>query len=182
MKQTVLLAAGIAAIAVTAACSRGPEHIQAGQWEMKAKLTQIDAPGAPAEMLTAMRAQLNQEQTNRSCITPDRAANPLAQFREAMTRQQAGANCTTDEDRFAGGVIRVHVTCRGANGQPGQGTMTMEGSFTDTTLQATMSVDAQGPGATGAPQSLRMSTEIRGIRVGDCQGTPPAGGLSGNSL
>ena len=39
MKQPMLLAASLAAIAMTAACARGPEHIQAGEWEMRTKLT-----------------------------------------------------------------------------------------------------------------------------------------------
>jgi len=174
MKHSILLTASAAAILV-AACGGGggPAHIQAGQWEMKAKLTQIDAPGAPPQALAPMRAQLNQEQTNRTCITADQAANPLRQFREMMTRGQPGAACTTDEDTFANGVIRIRVTCRSSGGQPGSGTMSMEGSFTDTTLQATMNINAEGPGAGGAPQSLRMTTEIRGSRVGECQGTPP---------
>jgi len=178
MKQRTFLAAGVAAILV-AACGGGgggPAHIQAGQWEMKAKLTALDAPGAPAEMLAPMRAQLNQEQTNRTCITQEQASNPLRQFRDMMTRGQPGAACTTDEDTFANGVIRVRVTCRSSNGQPGQGSMTMEGSFTDSTLQARMTIDGSGPGAGGAPQSIRMTTEINGSRVGECQ--PPAAGAA----
>src|SRR5689334_8274435 len=113
MKQSILLTASVAAILVTA-CNRGggPEHIQAGQWEMKAKLTRIDAPGAPPQALAPMQAQLNREQTNRTCITADQAANPPRQFREMMTRGQPGAACTTDEDTFANGVIRVRVSCR----------------------------------------------------------------------
>ena len=178
MKQWILSGAGLAAIVLTTACSRGPEHIQPGEWEMKTRLTQLEAPGAAPEMLAPLRSQINREQTNRTCITQETASNPLQQFREAMTRQQAGAACTTDEDRFAGGVIRVRVTCRGTNGQPGQGTMTMEGSFSETTLQATMTVSGEGPGVAGAPQSLRMTTELRGIRVGDC----PGQAASGNSL
>jgi hypothetical protein len=173
MKKSILLAAGVAAILVAACSKGGPEHIQAGQWEMKAKLTQLDAPGAPAEQLAPMRAQLNQEQTNRTCITADQAANPLRQFREMMTRGQPGATCTTDEDTFAGGVIRIRVTCRSANGQPGQGSMTMEGNFTDTTLHATMTVNAQGPGAGGGTQALRMTTEINGNRTGECAAGAP---------
>ena len=89
MKHSILLTASAAAILV-AACGGGggPAHIQAGQWEMKAKLTQIDAPGAPPQALAPMRAQLNQEQTNRTCITADQAANPLRQFREMMTKHE----------------------------------------------------------------------------------------------
>lgn len=180
MKQSIYLAAG-AAVILLAACNSGgggPEHIQAGMWEMKAKMTQFEAPGAAPAQIAPMQAQLNREQVNRTCITQDRASDPLRQFRELMTRGQPGAACTTDEDTFRGGVIRVRVTCRSSGGQTGQGTMTMEGSFTDTTLQATMTVTAEG-GPPGGPQSLRMATEIRGSRVGECQG-PPA--QPGNSL
>ena len=169
MTRFCMLAAGIAAIAITA-CSRGPEHIQAGEWEMRMKLTDFDAPGAPAQMVAASRAQLNQEQTTRSCITPEQASNPLRDVRTAMTQMPAGANCTTEEDRFAGGVIRLRLTCRPTNGQQGQATVAMDGSFSETTLQATMTMNAQGTDPSGAQRSLRVNSEVRGIRVGDCPG------------
>jgi hypothetical protein len=179
MKQPILLAAGLAAIAITAACSKGPDHIQAGEWEMKTKLTAVDAPGAPPQMVAAMRGQLGQERTTRSCITPEQAANPMRDVRQAMTQVPAGANCTTDEDRFAGGVIRLHVTCRATGGQQGQATITMDGSFSETTLQASTTMNAQGAGIGGAPQSMNMTSEVRGIRIGDCPGSQAR---PGNSL
>lgn len=175
MNQPILLAAGLAAIAITAACSRGPDHIQPGEWEMKTKLTAVDAPGAPPQALAAARAQLGQERTVRSCITPEEASNPLRDVRHAMTQMPSGANCTTDEDRFAGGVIRLHVTCRATGGQQGQATITMDGSFSETTLQGTTTITAQG----GVQQSMNMTQEVRGIRVGDCPGSQAR---PGNSL
>jgi hypothetical protein len=170
MRRFCMLAVGIAAIAITA-CSRGPEHIQAGEWEMRMKLTDFDAPGAPAEMVASSRAQLNQERTTRSCITPEQATNPLRDVRAAMTQVPAGASCNTEEDRFAGGVIRLRVTCRATNGQQGQATIAMDGSFSETTLQATMTMTAQGTEPGGAQRTLRVNSEVRGIRVGDCPGS-----------
>lgn len=172
MKRSIFLAASIAAIGVAAGCSGGgggPAQLPAGKWEMTTKMTALDAPGAPPQMVEAMRAQLNREQTNSTCITAEQASNPLRDLRGMMN--QPGATCTTDDDTFANGVIRVRVTCRGAGGQQGQGTMTMEGSFTNDTLQATMTVAGQGAGA-GGPQSLNMTTTITGRRTGDCAGGP----------
>jgi len=177
MKHSILLAAGVAA-SLAGACSRGPDHVQPGMWEFRLKVTQVDAPGATPEMLAMARAQLNQEQTVRNCITPDHASNPLGMFRDTMTRPQPGANCTTEEDVFSGGTIRVHVTCRAANGQSGQGTLAMDGRFNDITLLATLSVGGEGLTG-GGPQSVRLTSELRGIRIGDC---PGGQGGAGNSL
>lgn len=173
MKRSILLAAGIAAIAVVAGCSGGgPATMPAGQWEMKSKLTQLTVPPAAEQMLAPLRAQLNQEQTNRTCITQDQASNPLRDLRTMMSRGQPGATCTTDDDTWANGVIRVRVTCRGTGGQTGQGTMSLEGTFTADTLNATMTVNGDAPGMPG--QSIRMTTTVNGRRVGDCTAAPGA--------
>ena len=178
MKQPILLAAGLAAIAFTAACAKGPEHLQAGEWEMKIKFTAVDAQGAPPQELAQARAMLGQERTIRSCVSPEEAANPLSQVRRAMTQMPAGAGCTTDEDRFAGGVIRLRATCRSTVRQI-QATIAMDGSFSETTLQATSVMNAQIPGPTGGTQSMSITQEVRGIRVGDCPGSSRQ---PGNSL
>jgi hypothetical protein len=185
MKRSILLAASIAAIAVAAGCSGGggggPAQMPPGKWEMTTKLTALDAPGAPPEMLAALRGQLNREQTNSTCITQEQASNPLRQMREMMSRGQPGASCTTDDDTWANGVIRVRVTCRGTNGQPGQGTMSMEGTFTADTFNATMTVSGQGMGG-GGLQSLNMTQTFRGRRTGDCAAGAAAPVRPGNSL
>jgi hypothetical protein len=173
MKSSILLAAGLAAIAIVAGCSRGgPATMPAGQWEMKSKLTQLEVPPAIEQMMGPLRAQLNREQSNRTCITQDQASNPLRDLRTMMSRNQPGATCTTNDDTWANGVIRVRVTCRGTTGAPSQGSMSLEGTFTADTMQATMTVNADAPGAAG--QSIRMTSTLSGRRLGECTASPGA--------
>lgn len=152
------------------AAGLGARSIQPGQWEMTARVTQMEIPGATPEVQARIAAQRNRQQTSRTCITPERAANPLREFREAMARGQQGANCQTAEDVFAGGVIRIRAICRPAGGGPGVGQMAMEGSFTATTLQATLTINTDAPVTAGrpGPRSIRMSSTVSGRRVGDC--------------
>jgi hypothetical protein len=170
--------AGAVADAATPAASApiagpGPQSIQPGQWEMTQQLGQVDMPGAPPQVLAQIRARQNRPpQTSRTCITPAQAANPMGQFREMMTRGQHGATCQPTDTVFGGGVIRISVVCRGTGGGPSQGRFAMEGTFTGTTIQARVSIDAQGPAAGGhGTQTMRMSSTLSGRRVGEC----PAG-------
>jgi hypothetical protein len=149
-----------------------------GQWEMTTQVRSIEVPGAPPEAQAQIRSQVGRAQTNQECITPERARNPLAQMRQMMSQGQA-ARCQFTDQVFGGGVIRIGATCPGPSGQ-GSAQISMAGGFTGTTLQATLSVSAQGanpnmPGVTG----MRMSAEIRGRRIGECRAgsAPPAIGV-----
>lgn len=176
MKRLIILAPAIALTVIAAGCSGGADQLQAGQWEMVTQVKSIEIPGAPPEAQAQIRAGIGQSQTNQDCISAERARNPLQEMRQMMSQGQA-ANCRFTDEVFGGGVIRIRATCPGPGGQAGGGQMSLEGSFTATTLQATLSVRAQGanpamPGATG----MNMSAEIRGRRVGEC----PAGARPGN--
>jgi hypothetical protein len=146
--------------------------MQPGQWEMAVQVRSIEMPGAPPEAQARIRSQLGRTQTNQDCITPEQARNPLSQMRQ-MVAQGRAASCQFTDQVFGGGVIRIRATCPGPGGQPGAGQVSMEGSFTATTLQAALSVSATGanpamPGATG----MRMIVDVRGRRVGECQARP----------
>jgi hypothetical protein len=171
MKHFSLLAAGIAAIAVTAACSRGPDHQQPGEWETITTIKSVEAPGAPPQVAEMARARIGQAQTARACLTPERANDPLGEMRR-MLAQSGGQGCTFTDQTFGGGAIRIRGTCQPPGGQ-GSLQLSMEGSFTETTLQATMEVTAQAPGGAG----MHAITELRGRRIGDCTSpaTAPAG-------
>jgi hypothetical protein len=179
MKRLIILAPAIALTGIAAGCSKGADQLQPGQWEMVTQVKSIEIPGAPPEAQARMRSGVGQSQTNRDCLTPERARNPLQQMREMMSRGQA-ANCRFTDEVFGGGVIRIRATCPGPGGQAsGGGQVSLEGSFTATTLQATLSISAQGanpamPGATG----MNMTAEVRGHRVGECA----AGARPGNAL
>jgi uncharacterized protein DUF3617 len=155
------------------------ESMQPGQWEMAVQMRSIEIPGAPPEAQAQIRSQVGRAQTNQDCITPEQARNPLAQMRQMVAQGQA-ARCQFTDQVFGGGVIRIRATCPGPSGQAGGGQVSMEGAFTATTLQATLTVSATGanprmPGATG----MRMVADIRGRRIGECRArpAPPAIGV-----
>jgi hypothetical protein len=180
MKRLILFVPAIALAGMATGCNKGADELQPGQWEMVTQVKSLEMPGAPPEAQAQIRSGIGRSQTSQDCITPERARNPLAQMREMMA-QSSAANCRFSDEVFGGGVIRIRATCPGPGGQAaGGGSVSMEGSFTATTLNVTFSVNAQGgnpgmPGATG----MNMSAEIRGRRIGDC---PAGAARPGNGL
>jgi hypothetical protein len=171
MKQLILLAAGVSVILV-AGCSRGgPQQRQPGMWETRAKITSIQLTGAPAEIQARANSQVGQERTASECLTPEQARDPIAQMRSMMAQQGPTANCTFSDQVFSGGTIRVHGTCPAAGG--GSAEIALDGTFTETTMQATMNVNAQGPASAQMPgvTGMRIAMETQSRRTGDCPGT-----------
>jgi hypothetical protein len=176
-----MLAAGIAAIAaiaITAGCSKGAAQRQPGEWETVTTVKSIDIPGAPPQVLAQVRAQVGQATTQRECLTAEQARDPMAQMRRMMSQGNAG-NCNFTDQVFAGGTIRIRGTCSPA-GSTAQ--VSLDGTFTETTLEANLTMNAQGaanpamPGVTG----MNMAAEMRSRRIGDC--TSPATPAPGNAL
>jgi hypothetical protein len=137
--------------------------LQPGQWETTVQFTSIEIPGAPEAAVAQMREMMSRPQTRSECITPEQAANPTGNM-----VSPGGNNCQFSESTFAGGTIRVRGTCQ----QPGQGSaqMSMEGSYTATTMQAQISSEVQAPANApqGGPQSVRMSGTFASRRTGEC--------------
>lgn len=177
----LMLAAGIAAIAITAACSKGADQRQPGEWESVVTLKSMELPGAPPQMAEMMRGRVGQSQTGRECLTPEKARDPMGDMRR-MLEQGNGQNCNFTDQVFSGGTIRIHGTCPGAGGQ-GSAEVALDGTYTETTMQATMTVNATGAGAVAVPGAtgMRMSAEVRGRRIGDCT-SPATPAPTGNRL
>ena len=142
----------------------GAVALQPGQWETTVQFTSIEVPGVPEAQLAQMREMMSRPQTRSECITPEQAANPTGN----MMSPGGGDACQFSESTFAGGTIRMRGTCQ----QPGQGTaqMSMEGSYTATTMQANISSEVQAPAGApqGGPQSVRMSGTFSSRRTGEC--------------
>lgn len=160
----------------------GGVALQPGQWESTVQFTTIEMPGAPPGAAEAMRAMLGQPQTRSSCMTPEQAANPAGAI---ATPEGAGADCRFEENGFANGTINVRGTC--SNATRGNLQMTMTGSYTATTMEATVNQTMTAPPNTPGPQSIRLEGRMTSRRTGDCTAgaTPPAGGApaapAGNS-
>jgi hypothetical protein len=180
MRHFSMIAAGIAAIAITAACSKGPAQRQPGEWETVTTIKSIDIPGAPPQVLAQVRAQVGQGTTQRECLTAEQARDPMAQMNRMLSQGNAG-NCNFTDRVFAGGTIHIRGTCSPAGGTA---QVSLEGTFTETTLEANLTMNAQGaanaamPGVTG----MNMAAEMRSRRVGDCTSPAPVGSTTGNAL
>lgn len=164
MKRLILLAPGVALLA---ACSGASDSIQPGQWELTTRMTEVDVPGAPPEMVNQMRsAMASQAQTQNRCITPEEAANPTAGMMNPTGQAQG---CTFTEQTWAGGRISLAGTCPAPGGQ-GTVRSTISGSYTATTMETQVTAEVQ-PGANappGMPQNVRMRGTMTGRRTGDC--------------
>jgi Protein of unknown function (DUF3617) len=172
MKKLILLAPCIALLSACGGGAGGGSAValQPGQWEMVTQVTGVEAPGAPPAVVEQMRAAAQQQpQRQNRCLTPQEAANPSAGLMNAG--QASGCNFT--EQTFSGGTIRVVGTCQAPGGQGSVATR-MEGTYTATTMTATVTADiTMGAGAPpGAPRSIRSTATLNGRRTGDC----PAGG------
>jgi hypothetical protein len=150
-------------IAFLVACSPGAVSLQPGMWETTIQFTSIDVPGVPPAQVAAMRAMMSQPQTHSECMTPEEAANPAQRM---MNPSSNGNACQFSDSTFAGGTIRVHGTCQ-AQGR-GTSQTNMEGTYTATTMQATVSSEIHPPAGTPGPQSVRMSGTLSARRTGDC--------------
>ena len=128
MKKLALFAP---TVALAAACSGSSVSLQPGQWETTMQFSSIEVPGIPEAQLAPMRAAMGQPQTHSECMTPEQAANPAGNM---LNQGGTGGNCQFSENTFSGGTIRVHGTCQ----QPGRGSaqMTLDGSYTATTMEA----------------------------------------------
>jgi Protein of unknown function (DUF3617) len=160
MKKLALFAP---TVALAAACSGSSVSLQPGQWETTMRFTSIEVPGIPEAQLAPMRAAMGQPQTRSECMTPEQAANPAGNM---LNQGGNGGNCQFSENTFAGGTIRVHGTCQ----QPGRGSaqMTLDGSYTATTMEARITSHVTPPPGTPGPQSVTMSGTLSGRRTGDC--------------
>ena len=160
MKRLVLPALPLALLF---ACSPSAVSLQPGMWETTIQFTSIDLPGVPPAELAATRAMLGRPQTRSACMTPAEAANPAEHM---MNPGGSGNACQLSDSTFAGGAIRIHGSCQ-APGRP-TSQMSMEGSYTATTMQATISSEIHAPAGAAGPQSGRMAGTLSAHRTGDC--------------
>lgn len=158
-----IILTGAAPLALLAACSGGGDSgaLQPGEWEMTTRMTEVDIPGMPEEALAEVRRQMgDQAQTSTRCITAEEAADPGGNL---FAPSEAGDDCEFAETRVEGGVIDVAGTCRSPDGQS-TARMSVQGSYTPTTMEAEISVDVEG-----GPMEMNMSGTMDAERTGECE-------------
>ena len=124
----------VAPLALATACSGGSsDELQPGEWTMTSEITEVEIPGMPEEMAAQMREQLAGEQDAQTqCITEEQAANPGGNL---FSPEGAAEDCEFGDSTVEGGVININGTCEAPGGQ-GTATMSIEGTYTPTTMES----------------------------------------------
>ena len=182
MKHSLVL---IACTAVLAACNKGPEInvknasvgevaeqvreaaagqtlIEPGRWESKVTLLDVEAPGLPPQFAAQMKQTMAKVQggTMATCLTEADIKRPKEDFFAGRSK-----NCRYDHFTMSGGKIDAQMNC--AAGDGGTMSMTMNGSYSTDSYEATMAMTSSG---NGKMSGMKMKSHTESHRVGACKG------------
>jgi hypothetical protein len=168
-----------------AACNKGPEineknasvaevaqkvreaagtqsMIDPGRWETKVNLLDVDIPGMPPQMATQMKQTMSkmQEHNFASCLTEEDVRRPKEDFFAGNSK-----DCRYDHFTMSGGKIDAALRCEGKR-EGGAMTMTINGSYSRDSYEATMAMDVAG----GREGGMKMRSHSESHRVGQCKG------------
>lgn len=152
-KFTSRLTLGLVALTVAASAAA----IEPGNWEATTRATDIQLSSEiPPQVADMMRdAMGNRTFSNTSCVTrEDLDSAPERMF------QETDGECRYTEFDMTGGTLRGVAEC---NTDQGTMTMTMDGTYTDTSYDMTMTMSGDvgmGP--------MSMTYEVTGRRLGAC--------------
>ena len=133
--------------------------LQPGQWETTVEVLRLNMANMP-NMPAGMTTPLPPPTTVRSCLTPEQARQPNANF---MTGSGDQGGCTFENFSMAGGRISGTVTC---NSQGTSMRTTMNGRFAADSYEMESESQVSANGAT-----IDTASRIVSRRIGDC----PAG-------
>jgi hypothetical protein len=181
MKRQLILALGLAALT---ACNKEPDihatnasvgevaeqvrdaagshFIEPGRWESKVTVLDIDVPGLPAQFAKGMKLAMEKQQEHgyASCLTEADVKKPKEDFFAGKNN-----NCRYDHFTMSNGTIDAVMRCTGKSSEIM--TMTMKGTYSPTSYEATMAMDVSGgPGGHG----MKMRSHSESHRVGECTG------------
>ncbi len=129
-----------------------------GRWESSVKIAKIDMPGMPAAMQEQMKQHMSVTQTYVSCLTPEEAEKPDADF-----FQPGQSGCKYSKFDMGAGKVAAEMTCEhdGVSQQ-----MQMTGTYSEESYSMDISTDGEfAPG-----QRMSMTMNVSSHRVGDCTG------------
>lgn len=135
LAAVALGAAGIAYAEVT---------MQPGEWETTIRMTEMNMPNLPPQVAASMAGRT---MTVKTCVSAD----DLTKTPEKVFAGSKG-NCTAKQNKFAGGVVDMDMTCKG--GMHGH----TVGTYTATSYTATSEMTLAG----GCPSKSTVSGKLLG--------------------
>lgn len=153
--------ASVAEVAEKVKASGPTMQLNPGRWEAKVAIDRIDIPNLPPEVAANMRnAAANQVAA--SCLTPEEAKKPAAEFFGGKDRK----DCRYDHFTMGGGNLDAQLTC-GDTG--GKAQVTMKGTYSPDNFRIAMTTRmVSTPGAPAKAMSIAATIDSR--RVSECKG------------
>lgn len=135
--------------------------IEPGRWQTKITLLDVDIPGAPPQMAQQMKQTMAKMQGHNydTCLTEADVKRPKEDFFAGKSN-----DCRYDHFTMAGGKIDAVMRCEGK--ASGAMTMSINGTYSRDSYEATMAMDVSG----GREGGMKMQSHAQSHRVGQCTG------------
>ena len=147
---------GNGAAAASAGSTSGEVTLNPGAWEAVSDIQMAGMTNLPPQVQERMKK--GQRSTHRSCLTPEKAAHPGADF----FNDKSNKNCTNNL-KMAGGRIDGSMTCKDPRGMAS--TISMNGTYGGDNYDVSMKMTAERAG-----EGMTWSSHTVGHRVGPCTG------------
>jgi len=147
-------------------------HPRAGRWETSVTINHMDMPGMAPQMRAAMDSGAMQRgmaggSAIATCLTPEKAAHPGAEFFSARHN-----DCAYDTFTMTGGKLDAVMHCTGPSMHM---TSTMSGTYDETSFAIHGTSQVQMPGGQAMSQDMTEASKW----VGPCTGTEVNAGPKG---
>ena len=130
--------------------------ISPGKWQSTVTIDRMDMPDMPPEVAQQMKKMVAQGHTSQSCLTPEEAKQPKANFFSGNDK------CRYDHFTMGHGKIDAEMRC-----DQGGGTQLMQMTGTYSPNSYKMHMTSKG-GAAGQNMTMQMSVDAK--RIGECTG------------
>ncbi|AKM09347.1 DUF3617 domain-containing protein [Croceicoccus naphthovorans] len=160
-EQAAASAEGMSTDEIAAEMKQGVRP-QPGQYRSNAELVSLEIPGMPAAQVDQLKSMMAgaMAQANTYCLTPEDAEQG---FEKMATEAQE--NCKVEKFDVDGGKFSGRFVC---SGDDASGTMTMDGSGTETSSQMNMAMDMSSGSIPGGKMMMKMRASSE--RIGECEG------------
>jgi hypothetical protein len=147
------------------AAGAGEMRPEPGQWKVVTTMKLLEVEGVPEAAAAQMKGALARTATNLKCLTPEDVQKPN------LFAGRDNSRCKYDDFDMKGGKIKATMHCPGQSG--GEMGMTLDGAYTPQSYNVLATMDMQMP---TAGQSMKMTMQANGTRIGECPAEPAKGG------
>jgi len=133
-----------------------------GQYSSTVKLVELDVPGVPKAQVDQMRVMMEgaMAKAQTYCLTKEDSEKGF----EEMAKQSR-EDCEIESFEVDGAKFTGRMSCKDENAN---GTMTMNGTGSETGSEMQMAMDMNSAGLPGGKMAMKLQVSAK--RVGDCEG------------